>query len=264
MEVNADDVLFQQNKESLLAKLKYSYSIQLDKFRFRFGNGNAKTSDFKGEISDVELSQLIQSEKLPYLNTLSFLFANKYLARKADLTLDDGIGISILGAPICSKTGEAYEPFDAPTGKLSFAILPGILDFMVLNTATNAGPSGAMQTPTVPDAGGKQDTVGCLPGDGLHPDERCLIWGGKKYERLTPKMISILDVMIEQFKKGFSNVSLDLIRQKKKINFDGSFIQEAFKQNRRGEPKLHPVSKVIEKVADGEYRLIDPIVKIPE
>jgi hypothetical protein len=101
------------------------------------------------------------------------------------------------------------------------------------------------------------DIVGCLP-DGLYPDERCLIWGSERFERLSPKMIKILRVMVDQYQSGFPTVSVKTIQDKTRIQFDGAFVTQAFKQNRKGEPPLHPVASMIEKIADGEYRLIDP------
>jgi hypothetical protein len=97
-----------------------------------------------------------------------------------------------------------------------------------------------------------------VPGDGLFPDERCLIWGGCRFDRLTEKMVKILAVFDEQFKAGFPVVNLSMIESKTKIRFDGAFINQAFKQNRKGEPPTHPVAAVIETVGRGEYRLKEP------
>jgi hypothetical protein len=102
--------------------------------------------------------------------------------------------------------------------------------------------------------------------DGLYPDERCLVWGGRRFDRLTKKMVAILGVFVEAYSKGRPVVSLSAIKIKTKLRFDGSFIKEAFKLNRKGGPLIHDVSKAIEKIADGDYQLIDPlqIEKIPE
>jgi hypothetical protein len=102
--------------------------------------------------------------------------------------------------------------------------------------------------------------------DGLYPDERCLVWGGRRFDRLTKKMVAILGVFVEAYSKGRPVVSLSAIKIKTKLRFDGSFIKEAFKLNRKGGPLIHDVSKAIEKIADGDYQLIDPlqIEKMPE
>jgi len=94
--------------------------------------------------------------------------------------------------------------------------------------------------------------------DGLYADERCLIWDGERYERLTRKMVEILEVFVDQFNRGFPVVNLDLIFRRTGKRFDGGFIGQAFKQNRKGSPPLHNVHVVIEKVSDGEYRLLPP------
>lgn len=117
----------------------------------------------------------------------------------------------------------------------------------------SAGPSRDDSSSTPHDEVRKPDTVGCL-----YPAERCLIWGGKRFERLTKKMIDVLAVLIEQFEKGFPVVPVSLIQEKTGLRFDGAFITQAFKQNRKGEPPIHSVASVIEKIADGEYRMIDP------
>ena len=94
--------------------------------------------------------------------------------------------------------------------------------------------------------------------DGLYADERCLIWDGERYERLTRKMVEILEVFVDQFNRGFPVVNLDLIFRRTGKRFDGGFIGQAFKQNRKGSPPLHDVHVVIEKISDGEYRLLPP------
>lgn len=101
------------------------------------------------------------------------------------------------------------------------------------------------------------------PGDGLYETERCLIWGGVRYERLTDKMVGVLRVFVDRYEKGFPIVRVDSFNPP----FDGGFIGQAFKLNRKGEPPIHKVAEAIEKVADGEYRLIDPGIKnrkVPE
>ena len=99
--------------------------------------------------------------------------------------------------------------------------------------------------------------------DGLYPDERCFVWGGARYDRLTDKMVEVLRKFVDQRKKGFPIVRVDSFNPP----FDGGFIRQAFKQNRQGKPQIHEVAEVIEKVANGEYRLIDPGIKnrkVPE
>jgi hypothetical protein len=96
------------------------------------------------------------------------------------------------------------------------------------------------------------------PGDGLYIEEKALVWGGQRYERLTKKMIEILAVFVGQYKKGFPVVSLSLIRERTDYSFDGSFLTQAFKQKRKGEPNENPVVSVIESAGSGSYRLIDP------
>lgn len=101
------------------------------------------------------------------------------------------------------------------------------------------------------------------PIDGIYPDEKCLIWGGKRYDMLTPKMVAVLSYMVERYQNGFPNVSVASIRQAiqdKAIEnkIDGAFISQVFKLNRKGGPNIHPVASVIERIAAGEYRLIDP------
>jgi hypothetical protein len=96
------------------------------------------------------------------------------------------------------------------------------------------------------------------PEDGLYADERCLIWDGERYERLTRKMVEILEVFVDQFNRGFPVVNLDLIFRRTGKRFDGGFIGQAFKQNRKGSPPLHDVHAVLEKISDGEYRLLPP------
>ncbi|MBL8852892.1 MAG: hypothetical protein JNK57_02860 [Planctomycetaceae bacterium] len=96
------------------------------------------------------------------------------------------------------------------------------------------------------------------PGDGLFPDAKCFIWGGRRFERLTVKMVNVLTVFTDQFRSGFPIVNLQTIQSKINTRFDGAFISQAFKQNRKGEPPIHPVAAVIEIVGRGEYRLIDP------
>lgn len=101
------------------------------------------------------------------------------------------------------------------------------------------------------------------PGDGLYETERCLIWGGVRYERLTDKMVEVLRVFVDRYDKGFPIVRVDSFNPP----FDGGFIRQAFKLNRKGEPPIHKVAEAIEKVADGEYRLSDPGIKnrkVPE
>ncbi len=99
-----------------------------------------------------------------------------------------------------------------------------------------------------------------IPGDGLYCDEKTMVWGGKKYEKLTKKMVAILTVFVEQYKKGFPKVPLGLIKQKSGYPIEGSFLDQAFKQHRRDEPRVHPVAKVIESAGAGFYRLIDPTI----
>lgn len=113
---------------------------------------------------------------------------------------------------------------------------------------------GAESKPAEPEPTGGV----CVPGDGLFPDGRCFIWGGHRYERLTTKMVDILRVFVEQFEAGFPIVNLQTIEFKTEFRFDGAFVSQAFKQNRRGEPPIHPVAAVIETVGRGEYRLVEP------
>lgn len=96
------------------------------------------------------------------------------------------------------------------------------------------------------------------PGDGLYRVEKCFVWGGQRFERLTPKMIEILQLFETQYRKGFPLVSLDLIKNQSKYQVDGSFVNQAFKQNRKGEPKINPVADLIKMESPGHYRLIDP------
>jgi hypothetical protein len=96
------------------------------------------------------------------------------------------------------------------------------------------------------------------PGDGLFANERCFIWGGRRFERLTEKMVKVLAVFDDQFRAGFPIVNLPTIESKTGIQFDGAFISQAFKQNRKGEPTIHPVADVIVNVGRGEYRLTEP------
>ncbi|TWT79126.1 hypothetical protein CA13_05240 [Planctomycetes bacterium CA13] len=97
-----------------------------------------------------------------------------------------------------------------------------------------------------------------LPDD-LYPDELLMIWGGKRYERLTKSIVKVLRVFVDQYRAGFPIVTLKKLRDNE-IHFDGSFRQQAFKLNRKAGPKIHPVAELIESVADGggSYRLKDP------
>jgi hypothetical protein len=96
------------------------------------------------------------------------------------------------------------------------------------------------------------------PGDGLFANERCFIWGGRRFDRLTPKMIKVLAVFDDQTRDGFPIVNLQTIELKTGIRFDGAFISQAFKQHRKGEPPIHPVANAIEYVGRGEYQLVKP------
>lgn len=96
------------------------------------------------------------------------------------------------------------------------------------------------------------------PGDGLYRVEKCFVWGGQRFERLTKKMIAVMGVFESQYRDGFPLVPLNLIKKESGYNFDGSFIDQAFKQNRKGEPPTHPVASLIKMESPGNYRLLDP------
>jgi hypothetical protein len=57
---------------------------------------------------------------------------------------------------------------------------------------------------------------------------------------------------------GFPVVDLPTIRQRTGHEFDGGFVRQTFRVKRKGEEPIHPVASVIERVADGEYRLKVP------
>jgi hypothetical protein len=106
--------------------------------------------------------------------------------------------------------------------------------------------------------GASTENPATIPVDGLYAKERCFIWGGRRFEKLTPKMVTVLAVFDEQFKAGFPIVNLQTIKSKTGIRFDGAFINQAFKQNRKGQPTIHPVADAIVTVGRGEYRLTEP------
>ncbi len=89
------------------------------------------------------------------------------------------------------------------------------------------------------------------------PKERTIRIGCLQFDRMTPKMVEILSVFVEQYEKGFPVVDLVMIRNRTKYRFDGSFLPQAFKQNRKGEPPMHPEACLIMRVSDGKYRLMD-------
>jgi len=101
----------------------------------------------------------------------------------------------------------------------------------------------------------------------LFPEERTIRIGYWQFDRLTPKMVKILSVFVEQYEKGFPIVDLEMIRNRTKYRFDGGFLRQAFKQKRSGQPPMHPVASLMVQVSDGNYRLMDPTEiknKVPE
>jgi hypothetical protein len=101
--------------------------------------------------------------------------------------------------------------------------------------------------------------------DGLYDAEKLFVWGGLRYETLTPRMIRVLRLLLDERKKGFPDVSLGKIEGVAKVCITGGMHNQVFKVKRKGWPSgmLHPVHVVVISVGSGVYRLIDP-KKVPD
>jgi len=101
--------------------------------------------------------------------------------------------------------------------------------------------------------------------DGLYDAERLFVWGGRRYETLTPRMIRVLRLLLDERKKGFPDVSLGTIEGVAKVCITGGMHNQVFKVKRKGWPRgmLHPVHVVVISVGSGVYRFIDP-KKVPD
>ena len=94
-----------------------------------------------------------------------------------------------------------------------------------------------------------------IPGDGLFRSERAIVWGGVRYDRLTERMLDLLEVLTEAYNQGREGVSFDEISRRVPGSYDGGFYK-AFQVRRDGKKTLHSVRNIID--GKGFYSLMDP------
>jgi hypothetical protein len=96
------------------------------------------------------------------------------------------------------------------------------------------------------------------PADGLDKEGKAFTWGGVRFDRLTPAMMRVLGLLLDERKKGHPNVPALFIRSRAEVAIDSGMKSQVFKLNRKGWPPVHPVSEIVQDNGDATYRLIDP------
>ncbi len=100
--------------------------------------------------------------------------------------------------------------------------------------------------------------VGAEAPDGIDWESKSCTWGGKLYEQLTPGMLRVVALLIEERRKGCCKLPAAIIGKRADVSVVGGFKQQVFKLNRKGGPKLHPVNAIIVCHGGGFFGLIDP------
>jgi hypothetical protein len=82
---------------------------------------------------------------------------------------------------------------------------------------------------------------------------RSMMWGGEQFNDIPARGIKVLDLLLKAYRDGNRVVTLDEIISLK-VSVDGGMIGQVFKYKRG----RHPVSKVIDDLGGGRYRLKHP------
>lgn len=104
------------------------------------------------------------------------------------------------------------------------------------------------------EASGKIEHI--FPGDGLNVSRQLFQWGGKNFPKVTPSMMPILKLLERAFREGRDATLAECEDAAGKPIQDG--LAKIFDVGRHPNRKKHEVWAVVEKVAKGRYRLIDP------
>jgi hypothetical protein len=110
-----------------------------------------------------------------------------------------------------------------------------------------------------PDAsggGGDEGGDALLSQDGLYEKDRVIVWGGRRFDDLSDRMVRVLKVLVDAHRKGLKALKVKDICEQADVTINGGFVKEAFKVS-RGVPE-HEAAKLVEIVAHGKYRLIEP------
>ncbi len=82
---------------------------------------------------------------------------------------------------------------------------------------------------------------------------RSMVWGDDKFDDIPARGIKVLDLLLKAYRDGNRVVTLGEI-QSLEVSVDGGMVNQVFKVKR----KRHPVSKIIEDLRGGRYRLKPP------
>jgi hypothetical protein len=106
----------------------------------------------------------------------------------------------------------------------------------------------------------KKLAPGGFPDDGLCEMSRTIVWGGRTFDGLTPKIVRVFKLLIDAREKGFPDVAKSQIE--KFSATEGGTKGQVFKLNRKGWPPLHPAHVLMIDNGNGTYRIIEPS-KVP-
>lgn len=82
---------------------------------------------------------------------------------------------------------------------------------------------------------------------------RSMIWGNDKFNDIPPRGIKVLSLLLDAYRDGNRVVTLGEIEELE-VSVDGGMIDQVF----RVKGKRHPVSKIIDNLRGGRYRLKPP------
>jgi hypothetical protein len=82
---------------------------------------------------------------------------------------------------------------------------------------------------------------------------RSMVWGNDKFNDIPPRGIKVLSLLLDAYRDGNRVVTLGEI-EVLEVSVDGGMIDQVF----RVKGKRHPVSKIIENLRGGRYRLKPP------
>ncbi len=109
----------------------------------------------------------------------------------------------------------------------------------------------------------KTSNSGELQSDGVFPEAKMVVWGGRTFELLTPGQLRVIRVLYDRFTQGRPDVLNSEICRLARVQDRGGFRQNVFKLNRKGGPKIHPVECIVVQSTSNAHRLIDP-TKVPK
>jgi hypothetical protein len=112
------------------------------------------------------------------------------------------------------------------------------------------------------EAAGHEPQVSVQDGDGVFKDSHLVIWGGRRFEFLTPGQLRVVELLLDRYKTGRADVRISEICRIAKVQARGGFKQNVFKLNRKDWPPIHPVECIVVQSSQDTYRLIDP-EKVP-